>query len=143
MPIPAFVDGRLPPGTHPCTWEELETCFSLGDRRQELTVALHGFFDSARDCGFAGIVVGGSYVSEGPNPGDLDLLFITPRNFDRSNLLLRCAELLVNDAAFKRRTGHNGLNCPDDAETIDSLVFGLGHDLKTGRDRGMLLLRFR
>jgi hypothetical protein len=143
MPIPAFVDGRLPPGTHPCTWDELEICLGAGERRQQLTLALRGFFDTARDCGFAGIAVGGSYVSQGPNPGDLDLLFITPRNFDRSNLQVMCAELLVNDTAFNRRTGHNGLNCPDDPETIDSLVHGLGHDLKTGRDRGMLLLRFQ
>jgi hypothetical protein len=142
MSIPVFVDGRLPPGAHPCTWEEMESGFSFGERRQELTRALRGFVDTARDCGFAGIVVGGSYVCEGPNPGDLDLLFITPRNFDKSNLPVRCAELLVNDTAFQRRTGHNALNCPDDAETINSLVFGLGRDLKTGKDRGMLLVRF-
>jgi len=61
---------------------------------------------------------------------------------DKSSLLVKCAQLLVNDAAFKRRTGHNGLNCPDDAETIDTLVFGLGLDLKTRIDRGLLLVRF-
>lgn len=142
MPIPALVDGRLPPGPHPCTWGELEACFSVGERRQQLSVTLRGFVDTARDCGFVGVAIGGSFVSDNPEPGDLDLIFITPRHFDRSNIEVKCAQLLVNDAAFKRRTGHNGLNCPDDAESIDKLVSGLGFDLKTGKDRGMLMVRF-
>jgi hypothetical protein len=142
MPIPALVDGRLPPGAHSCTWEELEARFSVGNRRHQLTLTLREFVDTARDCGFAGVAVGGSYASDNPEPGDLDLLFITPRYFDRSNLLVKCAQLLVNDAAFKRRTGHNGLNCPDEAEVITDLILGLGLDLKSGKNRGMLMLRF-
>src|SRR5689334_4313734 len=104
MPIPAFVDGTLPPGAHECTWAELESRFSEGERRHDLTVALRGYFDTAQGCGFVGLAVGGSYVSNNPTPGDLDLLFITPQNYDKNNITAVCAELLVNDAAFKRRT---------------------------------------
>src|ERR1700722_7609201 len=110
MPIPAFVDGTLPPGAPECTWEELKARISEGETRHHLTIALRGFFDTAHGCGFVGLAVGGSYVSDNPTPGDLDLLFITPRNYVRTNITVACAELLVNDTAFKRRTGHSGQN---------------------------------
>jgi hypothetical protein len=142
MPIPPFVEGRLPRGPHPCSWQELEERFSVGERRQDLTITLRGFVETARDCGFAGLVVGGSFATDAPNPGDLDLIFITQKNIDRSKLSVSCAQLLVNDTAFNIRTGHNAQNCTDDQEVVESLIYALGLDCKTGKDRGMLLLRF-
>jgi hypothetical protein len=142
MAIPDFVDGRLPPGLHPCTWDELHGRFGDGERRRDLIGMLRGFVEIARDCGFAGVAIGGSFPTDAVRPGDLDLLFITPKGLDRDNLRAKCAELLVNDAAFKRRTGHDCLNCPDDAETIERLGLALGYDIRTGTDRGVLVMRF-
>src|SRR5215470_4746334 len=141
MAIPALVDGRLPPGPHPCTWEELEERFGAGHRRQELIIELRAFVQTAEECGFAGLAIGGSFPTDKPEPGDLDLLFITPENLDKGSLSIECAQLLVDNTRFRERTGHDALNCPDDQETIAALVSGLGYDWKSGKDRGMLLVR--
>jgi hypothetical protein len=142
MPIPAFVGGFLPKGCHACTWDELVERFGIGQRRQDLIDALKGFMEVARNCGFPAVAVGGSFPTEKESPGDLDMLFIHPRHLDRSKLSVGCAQLLVNDTAFHTRTGHNAQNCPDEPETLAYVVNQMGYDVKTGRDRGTIMVRF-
>lgn len=142
MPIPAFVGGILPKGCYPCTWDELVERFGFSQRRQDLVEALKGFMDTARNCGFPAVAVGGSFTTEKESPGDLDMLFIHPRHLDKSTLSVACAQLLVNDTAFHIRTGHNAQNCPDEPETVAYMVDQLGFDVKTGKDRGMIIVRF-
>src|SRR6202521_6439193 len=123
MAIPDFVDdGTLPVGGHQCTWEELVERFGVGVRRQDLLVALLGFIETARDCGFAAVGVGGSFATTKPAPNDLDLLFVYQRHLDKGTLSVACAQLLVNDTAFHTRTGHNAQSCPDEPATVAQVV---------------------
>jgi hypothetical protein len=144
MPLPEFAaDGNLPVGCHLCSWEELVDRFGAGARRQDLLLELRTFIDVARNCGFAAVAVGGSFASQKDAPGDLDMLFVHQRNLDKSSLSVSCAQLLVNDTAFQTRTGHNAQNCPDEPETVASMVNLLGFDFKTGKERGMIMVRLR
>jgi hypothetical protein len=144
MAIPEFAeDGSLPVGCHLCIWEELVERFGAGARRQDLVQVLKGFIDVARDCGFAAVAVGGSFASAKDSPADLDMLFVHQRNLDKSTLSVTCAQLLVNDTAFQTRTGHNAQSCADEPDVVASMVSLLGYDYKTGKDRGIIMVRLR
>ena len=138
--IPLFVDGtNLPPGGHHCTWQELEERFCSGLRRTTLCRELRVLLQRARECGFLRVAVGGSFPTAKPDPGDLDLLFITPRGMTSETVPAQCAELL-DSANSRDRFGHDFLWCPDEPDVVERLIHGLGHDTRTGIDRGMVVI---
>lgn len=140
MAIPDFADGNnLPPGGHQCSWVEIINRFGNGATRQRLCVELRAFLRRAKDCGFLRVAIGGSFPTRKEDPRDLDLLFIVPPGTCRERLSNECAQLL--DSAMSRPLfGHDFLFCHDEPETIQQLVAGLGYDISSGRDRGMLLI---
>lgn len=138
--IPDFVDGvNLPPGGHSCSWNELVERFCRGPVRVELCDQLWTFLQRAKNCGFVRVAVGGSFPTMKEGPSDLDLLFIVPQGTSPELLSQECAELL--DSAMSRpHFGHDFMFCPDEHETVEELIFGLGYDTSSGKDRGMLLI---
>lgn len=140
--IPSFVDEvNLPPGGHECTWEELVEVFCRGPVREVLCHRLRRLLERARDCGFLKALVGGSFPTSKVDPGDLDLLWITPEGVGRDALLPECQELADGSVSRERLgcdilflpIGHNG-------GKIQEWALQLGFDHKTRRDRGMILI---
>lgn len=139
--IPAFDGkGRLPGGGHICTWDELVARFGNGERRQTLCRELRTFVDRAKGCGFVLVGIWGSFTTAKADPGDLDLLFVTPRGTTREALSARCAELLMDDAAFKERFGHSAFNCHNEPDIIATMTDWLGRDYRINTEQGMLLV---
>jgi hypothetical protein len=93
----------------------------------------------ARDCGFLRAILGGSFPTAKAEPGDLDLLFVTPRGITKEDVSPNCAELM-NGTESKERYGHDFGYCPDEPESVDGLIWSLGYDRKTGEDRGVLVI---
>ncbi len=138
--IPDFVDGlNLPPGNYACLWEEIVQRFGAGERRLKFCEDLRNILERAKECGFVKIVIWGSFTTAKTNPGDLDLLFVVRRGVTKDSVPPECAELM-NGTAAKERWGHDFLYCPDEPETLESLIRGLGIDKITKRDRGVLVL---
>ena len=76
--IPELADGVLPEGIHLCTMEEVAEAFGRfwrSDRRLRLTEQLRRFVEDARKSGIvAAVVIDGSYVTQKPEPDDIDLI---------------------------------------------------------------------
>lgn len=138
--IPDFVDGlNLPPGNHPCSWDELEDRFCYGRRRPLLCGDLRHLLEKGKACGFVGAVIWGSFATGKEEPGDLDLLFIVRRGVTKADVSPECAEIM-DPIAGNERYGHDFLYCHDEPETISTLTYSLGIDKITKKDRGTLLL---
>jgi hypothetical protein len=120
--IPDFVDGvNLPPGGHPCSWDELVDRFGCTPPRQTLCAELLEFINRAKDCGFVSVAIGGSFPTAKDGPGDLDLLFVVPPGTCPELLHDQCKELL--DSAMSRvRFGHDFMFCPNQPETLEHLI---------------------
>lgn len=71
--IPAFdAGGKLPPGIHPASWDEVMTRYAINTRRREL---LDGLLDALRSLKSAGcriVYLDGSFVTAKEMPGDFD-----------------------------------------------------------------------
>lgn len=81
MTIPDLTpSGLLPEGIHPATLEELQVKFgSTGEARVELYTRLMSFLQLVRSFGmFTSIVIDGSFVTDKPIPGDIDVVLILP-----------------------------------------------------------------
>lgn len=100
MAIPEFrVDGWLPEGHHPATWQEVQDRFEgdEGSRRAAVFRNLLRWRDAARAKGITGLVIlNGSFISAKPEPGDFDLLLIYDEATDEAS-----AAAQANDAELK------------------------------------------
>lgn len=142
MPIPEFEDGvNLPLGVHPCTWDELASYFCNGERRQALYRRMESLFQRARDCGFVQVIVGGSFATAKPDPGDVDLAWIVNQGVDKDAMRPECLELVESERS-RERFGCDVFYFPiaGDSEKIVHWGTQLGYDSKTMTARGTLLL---
>lgn len=137
----------LAAGYHPMTWQALEaTCltpFAGSETRPTLTRQLEQFINELRGLGLKGeLWLDGSYVTDKPNPGDVDLVYVPDiaclpalqANHARVHLLFAQlgAKALYNCHAF--------LADPDDADNLAYWrgLFGFCHDAKT--PKGMIVI---
>lgn len=76
MPIPDFTDyGLLPQGVHDCTVEEAGQFLCSNERRKEIWAGLLDFFQWIMQFPRPdAIFVDGSYVTDKPLPGDVDVI---------------------------------------------------------------------
>jgi len=84
--IPPFTEeGYLPPGVYPATVAEVAARFGQGSelRRVEME-SLHWLVDLAGRAGVRRIVVNGSFVTEVPEPNDVDCVLLVGAEFDRT-----------------------------------------------------------
>jgi Family of unknown function (DUF6932) len=81
--IPAFDEhGYLPPGLHPATLEEVETRFGRGSELRRVQMeSLRWLVDVAPRAGVARLVINGSFVTEVPEPNDVDCALLIGPGF--------------------------------------------------------------
>ena len=72
--------GLLPTGIHPATLQDVEIAFGYGtDTRTRLYERLHAFLELARSFRmFTSVVIDGSFVTDKPDPSDIDVVLILP-----------------------------------------------------------------
>jgi hypothetical protein len=86
MPIPELnEDGVLPVGIYDCTLDEIGErfgCFQTTDRRVYLFENLCALVNEERTAGIAiEMIINGSFVTDKPEPNDIDLLIVLPENY--------------------------------------------------------------
>jgi len=118
VPIPEFrEDGWLPAGHHAAGWEEIVARFGgrPGSRRERLTAKLSQLREVLCAAGVPGtILLDGSYISEKPEPGDFDILFVGPANIQvRKDAEPDLASLL--DASTAEERGYSLFFIPEDS----------------------------
>jgi hypothetical protein len=67
--------GLLPTGFHHATWEEFEEKFAINQHRQVLLKELRKGLTILKSFGCNEIYIGGSFVTDKPKPGDIDVCF--------------------------------------------------------------------
>lgn len=88
MPIPDLVDGRLPPGLHQSTPEEVIARFCVGSaRRMALKVPLQELIAVAREARAIGLYLNGSFVTDKEGPRDIDAVIVHCQDFNRAGPL--------------------------------------------------------
>ena len=70
--IPALTKGKLPPGVHAASWEELVTTFGNTPWRRDLLTGLRAGLTSLRAAGCLTVYIDGSFVTGKDIPGDFD-----------------------------------------------------------------------
>jgi hypothetical protein len=76
--IPDFRDGRLPPGVHGATLEELRDKLGWGQRRKNLINGLEMALRLMGNCGIERVYLDGSFVTDKDRPGDIDGCYDVP-----------------------------------------------------------------
>jgi hypothetical protein len=110
--IPPFGDhGYLPPGIHPATLEEIEARFGRETEvRRVQAESVRWLVDLARRAGVERLVINGSFVTEIPEPNDVDCALLVAPNvafdpgleeeFEASLPFLQIDLLEADDFAF-------------------------------------------
>lgn len=107
MALPPFVDGgELPPGVHPAPLREVLDRFGVGTpQRKAVALRLERVYEVARASGhLARFVIFGSFVTDNPEPNDLDVFLLMEDSFDASRLADE-ARLLFEHAAAQAHFG--------------------------------------
>ena len=81
--IPAFrADGYLPEGLHRASEAELTFRFgSTSPRRRRLALRVRRWIELARAVGASRLLIDGSFVTDKPDPGDVDAVILLPADF--------------------------------------------------------------
>lgn len=76
--IPDFevTSGNLPPGVHWATWEEINVRYGINDTRRKQLRGLKAAMDELKRCGCNTLLLDGSFVTNKPEPGDFDALWL-------------------------------------------------------------------
>ena len=76
MSLPPFepITGRLPPGEHVATWEEVVDRFGWNRRRRQLLDGLAEALALLADDGCTRVWINGSFVTAKDEPGDFDVV---------------------------------------------------------------------
>ncbi|MBM4047520.1 MAG: hypothetical protein FJ279_20630 [Planctomycetes bacterium] len=107
MPLPAFNPiGDLPPGIHRATLQEAKVRFGRGSARRRLLVQrMERIYGIASSTGhLARFIVFGSFVTDKPEPNDVDLFFLMDDAFDVGRLTGE-SRLLFDHAAADTHFG--------------------------------------
>ena len=72
--IPDFDDeGKLPPGKHACTLEDVEKRFVYNTTRKTIFEGLNKLIEVLKSVSCGTIYIDGSFVTSKPRPGDVDV----------------------------------------------------------------------
>src|SRR5437868_155405 len=102
MPLPSLMPtGDLPVGVHRATLSEVLDRFGAGSRpRMAVAERLRRVYGLARDTGhLARFVVFGSFITDKPEPNDLDVFLVMDDSFDAAQLHGETALLFDHAAA--------------------------------------------
>ncbi|CAN5599118.1 hypothetical protein BH24GEM3_BH24GEM3_03110 [soil metagenome] len=107
MALPPFTaDGDLPPGVHPASLRDtLERFGTASARRRANALRLERIYHAARSAGLlARFVVFGSFITNKPEPNDVDIFLLMENGFDVSQLTGE-TRLLFDHAAAQAHFG--------------------------------------
>jgi uncharacterized protein DUF6932 len=144
VPIPDLdPSGLLPPGLHPCTLVEVAERFgrfNRTDRRVHLARKLEEYFGEIRATGMAAwIVVNGSFVTEKPDPEDIDLILVLPREHDLGAQLRPFEYNALSRRRVRKRHGFDVFVAREgSAEFAEYLAFFEQVKHQPGRRKGLL-----
>jgi predicted nucleotidyltransferase len=96
MPIPAFTTtGDLPLGVHRASLQEVIARFGLAPaQRRAVALRLERVYNIARGTGaLARFVIFGSFITEKPDPNDVDVFIVMEDRFQPGQLSEQAAEL--------------------------------------------------
>ncbi len=81
--IPPFEEnGYLPAGNHPATLDEIEARFGLETELRRVQMeSLRWLVDLAKRSGVERLVINGSFVTDSPEPNDVDCVLLIGRGF--------------------------------------------------------------
>ncbi len=87
MPIPPLNDvGLLSEGVHDCTLDEIGARFGrfvVSERRVRLFAQLRELIEEEQRAGITvALIVDGSFVTDKPEPGDIDLVIVLPEDYN-------------------------------------------------------------
>ncbi|MGH9769088.1 MAG: DUF6932 family protein [Blastocatellia bacterium] len=110
MPIPDLnEDGLLPEGIHDCTLDEIGARFGrfqVTERRIQLFGKLRALVDEERQAGLAvELIVDGSFVTDKPEPGDIDLVIVLPADYNREGEFAPFRYNAISKVSIRRRYG--------------------------------------
>lgn len=122
MAIPPFVPttGRLPPGEHGATWEEIVDRFGWNLRRRQLLDGLGDALTLLAAAGCSRVWINGSFVTTKEEPGDFDVVW-DPAGVDLDQLDDVLTDFSDGRRAQKQRFG--GELLPNVVEQASGLEF--------------------
>lgn len=108
MPFPELnEDGLLPEGIHDCTLDEIGARFGLfvaSDRRVRLFEKLCALVEEEQKAGLAiEIFIDGSFVTDTPQPNDIDLVIVLPADYNRAVVMTPFRYNAVSKISLRRR----------------------------------------
>ena len=121
MPIPNLNGfGLLPEGVFDCTLAEAQARFGNfqdSDRRPQLWRKLKEFLREVSACGLVrGVLLDGSFVTEKPDPDDIDLILVVSSDHNFSAELTLAEYNVVSKRSVFRRYGFDLLVARDGSE---------------------------
>jgi hypothetical protein len=124
--IPELQDGVLPNGIHVCTLEEVVNTFgqfNRTDRRPRLTENLARYFTDVRNAQIAtAVVIDGSYITQKPEPNDIDLILALRADFDLRQELRTFEYNVQSKRMVKRLYGFDVLPAIDGSEVYEGYI---------------------
>ncbi|HVA74581.1 MAG TPA: hypothetical protein VNF71_08450 [Acidimicrobiales bacterium] len=134
MSLPPFepITGRLPPGEHIGTWEEVVDRFGWNRRRRQLLDGLAEALALLADAGCTRVWINGSFVTAKEEPGDFDVVW-DPTDADLDRLDPIFFDFADGRRAQKERFG--GELLPNVVERASGLVFA--EFFQNERDTGL------
>ena len=120
MAIPEMnKQGWLPVGVYDCTLAEIKKrfgTFKVSDWRVKLFEKLEVFIKEARDTGFvSALIINGSFVSNKPVPGDIDLIVVLVKEHDLTGELIPRDYDVVSKKRARPRFGFDILTSEEDS----------------------------
>jgi hypothetical protein len=153
MPIPGLdANGLLPTAIHDCTLEEIDEVFGndrwvdnkLQPCRSKLYRRLCDYLVEVRRLGFVlAVLIDGSFVTDKPEPGDIDLALVVPEGHDFTRDLRPFEYNLVSKRRVEANRYPFDLFVVAEGSADYDDVVSLFHDVKyrPGLTKGFLRVR--
>ena len=130
--------GRLPPGEHHASWDEVVECFGWNERRRRLIDGLGDAVTALAQAGCRRLWLNGSFVTAKDEPGDFDACW------DQTDVDLDLLDPVLLDLSDGRRAQKNrfgGELLPNVTEAGSGRVFAdfFQNDRETGR-KGIVVI---
>ena len=142
MPIPALNEnGLLPEGIHDCTLAEIGAQFGrfvVSERRLRLFAQLRELIEEEQRAGIAlAVLVDGSFVTDKPEPGDIDLVIVLPAAYNFDIELSPFRYNAISKAEIRRRYRFDVLIARQHSVEYSESLFLFQHT-REGVEKGIL-----
>jgi hypothetical protein len=156
MAIPEFTnEGLLPPSIHDTTVDEVVARFGrtlwvkensrqrLSLQRQRLTEGLQTYLAELQQGSFAiAVIINGSYVTNKPEPNDVDLFVVYPANYDRDRPLTLAEQRLLDNRRTMQEFGINVFDGPEGSLRYERIISKWSEVRgEPGKVKGMVRIR--